>query len=70
MAKSLDDFHKERAPKGCFICSIPEREEVEAGKKQTSYRLIAEWLRTERGYEEVTVNKVEAHFRRHVLAAK
>lgn len=58
----------QQKPSTCWLCSIPEREEIERivtsgrGTKAAAVR----YLRDVCGYPEATQNKVDGHFTNHV----
>jgi hypothetical protein len=63
---SLEAFAAENpGPKGgrpCWACNIPEAEEINAGRRAgMTLGTILSWL-VEKGYQDVTKGKLEAHF--------
>lgn len=68
-SRSLADFAKEyeARPRGkpCFLCGLPEREEIDAARNAgVGVTAIREWLVEEKGYsaDEVTVSRMSSHF--------
>jgi hypothetical protein len=71
--RPLSDVVKERQKsEGCMLCTIPEREEIEAERKNgAEIRDIAAWLVKDCGYDEEWIsqqrksNRMTRHFERH-----
>lgn len=57
-----------RAGVACFLCGIPEREEVERAilSGQVSKAAAARWLRNACGYEKASNSRVGNHMDKHV----
>lgn len=69
----FDEFLKGNRPRvnpgGCWVCSLPEREEVDAAYRKTrSPRLIKRWLVEAKGYPEIeaTQPRIDSHIRTHI----
>lgn len=71
MTLSLQAFataHQTRKGPACWLCGIPERAEVEAGRANgLTLRVITRWLSEDREYGDVaTLSRVTTHLREHV----
>ena len=70
MTINLVDFVKTKKPKplSCWLCNIPQREEIEKAKTEQSVSstIIREWLINEHKYTKdvATITRIDYHFKR------
>ena len=66
--RSLQKFiHDEKQKTDCFLCRIPEKEEIaEARKAGAKLKNIYNWLINECGYDKKVVNKAKSKMAIHL----
>lgn len=66
---SLAEYAAAKAPPPCYVCTLPERAEIDENRRGgVGYRFILEWLWEVRGYKTsgvggVSASAIEKHFK-------